>query len=118
VLSIFISTLGLFGLAKFKAEQRVKEIGVRKVLGASTTGIFFLLLKDFIHLILIAFILAVPFAWYGMLNWLQTFAYRIDLEWWYFVVAGLLAVSIGALTLTYQSLRAAHVDPVKNLRTE
>ncbi|UFH56964.1 ABC transporter permease [Spirosoma sp. KNUC1025] len=117
-LAIFISCLGLFGLATFTAEQRTKEIGVRKVLGASVTSIIGLLSKDFLKLVAIAIILASPAAWWAMNQWLQNFAYKIDIEWWMFVLAGIMAVLIALLTVSFQSIRAALVNPVKSLRSE
>ncbi|GAB3025429.1 ABC transporter permease [Spirosoma pulveris] len=118
VISIVIACLGLFGLAAFTAEQRTKEIGVRKVLGASVGSIIALLSKDFLKLVLIAICLAVPVAWFAMNRWLQDFAYRIDLEWWVFALAGVLAVAIALLTISFQSIKAALMDPVKSLKTE
>lgn len=118
IISIVIACLGLFGLAAFTAEQRTKEIGVRKVLGASVGSIIALLSKDFLKLVLIAILLAVPIAWFAMNRWLQAFAYRIDLEWWVFALAGLLAVVIALLTISFQSIKAALMDPVKSLKTE
>ncbi|MVM31477.1 FtsX-like permease family protein [Spirosoma sp. HMF4905] len=118
VLAIFISCLGLFGLVAFMAEQRTKEIGIRKVLGASVTSLVTLLSKDFLKLILIAIVIASPIAWYAMNRWLQSFAYRIDLDWWVFALAGLLAVSIALLTISFQSVKAALMNPVKSLRSE
>ncbi|GAB3641510.1 ABC transporter permease [Spirosoma arcticum] len=117
-LAIFISCLGLFGLATFTAEQRVKEIGVRKVLGASVGSIVGLLSQDFLKLVLIAIIIASPLAWWAMTKWLQGFAYKIDIEWWMFAGAGLLAVGIALLTVSFQSVKAAVVNPVKSLRSE
>ncbi|WAC14662.1 ABC transporter permease [Dyadobacter pollutisoli] len=117
-LAIFICCLGLFGLAAFTAEQRTKEIGVRKVLGASVTGIVALLSKDFLKLVLIAIVIASPIAWYAMNQWLRDFVYRIDMEWWVFVLAGLLAVTIALLTVSFQSVKAALMNPVKTLRSE
>ncbi|TAE26195.1 MAG: FtsX-like permease family protein [Cytophagales bacterium] len=117
-LTILISCLGLFGLAMFTAQQRTKEIGVRKVLGASVTGIVALLLKDYLKLVLIALVLVSPIAWYTMNQWLQDFAYRIDIDWWVFALAGLLAVGIALLTVSFQSIKAALVNPVKSLRSE
>ena len=117
-LAIFIACLGLFGLAAFTAEQRTKEIGVRKVLGASVASVVALLSKDFLRLVLIAILIASPIAWYAMSRWLQDFAYRIDLSWWMFALAGVLAVSIALLTVSFQSIKAALMNPVKSLRSE
>ena len=117
-LAIFIACLGLFGLATFTAEQRTKEIGVRKVLGASVASIVTLLSKDFMKLVLVAIVIASPMAWYAMHRWLQDFAYKIDIEWWVFGLAGLLAVSIALLTVSFQSIKAALMNPVKSLRSE
>lgn len=116
--AIFIACLGLFGLTAFMAEQRTKEIGVRKVLGASVSSIVVLLSKDFLTLVLIAIIIASPIAWYAMNRWLQDFAYKIDIEWWMFGLAGLLAVGIALLTVSFQSVKAALMNPVKSLRSE
>ncbi|NDU97626.1 ABC transporter permease [Spirosoma terrae] len=118
VIAIFIACLGLFGLAMFTAEQRTKEIGVRKVLGASVPSIVALLSKDFLKLVLIAIGIASPLAWWAMYNWLSDFAYRVDIEWWVFVLAGLVAVAIAQLTVSFQSIKAALMDPVKSLRSE
>jgi putative ABC transport system permease protein len=117
-LAIFISCLGLYGLSAFMAEQRKKEIGVRKVLGATVTGVVALLSQDFLKLILIAIVLASPIAWYAMHRWLQDFAYQTNIDWWVFVLAGLLAASIALLTVSFQSIRAALMNPVKSLRSE
>ena len=117
-LSIFISCLGLFGLAMYMAESRIKEIGVRKVLGASVGSIASLLSKDFLKLVLIAFFIASPIAWYAMNKWLQGYTYRINIEWWVFVSAGLLSVLIAFITVSYQAVKAAMANPVKSLRTE
>jgi putative ABC transport system permease protein len=118
LLAIFISCLGLYGLAAFTAEQRTKEISIRKVLGASVANIMGLLSKDFVKLVLIAIVIATPLAWYGMSQWLEDFAYRIDLEWWLFGVAGLMALLIALLTVSFQSVKAALMNPVKSLRSE
>ena len=118
VLAILIACLGLFGLAAFTAEQRTKEIGVRKVLGASVVSIVTLLSKDFLKLVLIAILIASPLAWYAMHRWLQDFAYKIAIEWWVFALAGLLAVGIALLTVSFQSIKAALMNPVKSLRSE
>ncbi len=117
-MAIFISCLGLFGLATFTAEQRTKEIGVRKVLGASVSSIVALLSKDFLKLVLVALIIASPIAWYAMTQWLADFPYKIDIEWWVFALAGLLAVGIAVLTVSFQSIKAALMNPVKSLRSE
>lgn len=118
LLSIFIACLGLFGLASFTAGQRSKEIGIRKVLGASVPGIVFLLSKDFLKLVLLSLVIAVPLAWYAMSSWLEDFAYRIDLDWWVFALAGALALLIALLTVSFQSIKAAISNPVKSLRNE
>lgn len=117
-LAIFISCLGLFGLVTFTAEQKTKEIGIRKVLGASVTGIVRMLSKDFLKLVLIATIIAFPVAWWLMHTWLDDFAYRIDIGWWVFAVAGIAALLIALLTISFQSIKAAIANPVKSLRTE
>jgi putative ABC transport system permease protein len=118
LLAIFISCLGLFGLAAFSASQRTKEIGVRKVLGASVSNIISLLLNGFLKPVVIAIIIAIPVSQYFMQHWLNGFAYKIDLEWWVFALAGLVAIAIALLTVSYQAVRAALANPVKNLRTE
>jgi putative ABC transport system permease protein len=117
-LTIFISCLGLFGLAAYMAESRIKEIGVRKVLGASVTGIATLLSKDFVGLVIIAFVAASPVAWWFMHNWLQNYPYRVTIEWWIFVFAALLSILIALVTVSYHAVRAATANPVKSLRTE
>ena len=117
-LAILIACLGLFGLAAFMAEQRTKEIGVRKVLGASITSIIGLLSKDFLKLVLIAILIASPIAWWAMNQWLKDFAYKIDIEWWMFALAGILAVGIALVTVSFQSIKAALMNPVKSLRSE
>jgi putative ABC transport system permease protein len=118
LMAVLISCLGLFGLAAFSAEQRSKEIGIRKVLGASIPGIAGLLSKDFLKLVVIAFVIATPIAWWGMSQWLQAFVYRINISWWMFALAGLVAVIISLLTVSSQALKAAFANPVKSLRTE
>ena len=117
-LAILISSLGLFGLAAYMAEQRTKEIGVRKVLGASVLSIWQLLSKDFVGLVLIAFLIATPAAWYFLKNWLAGYDYRTDLSWWVFAAVGIAAVGITLLTVSYQSIKVALKNPVKSLRTE
>jgi len=118
ILAIFVACLGLFGLVAFSAQQRTKEIGVRKVLGASVTSIVGLLATNFLKLVLGALVLAVPIAWLAMNNWLQDFAYRIAIPWWAFVLAGILALSIAMITVSFQAIKAALANPVKSLRTE
>jgi ABC-type antimicrobial peptide transport system permease subunit len=117
-LTIFISCLGLFGLATYMAENRIKEIGVRKVLGASVSSITTLLSKDFVKLVIISFIIAAPLAWWAMYKWLQSYTYRVGIEWWVFGLSGFLCVMIALLTVSYQSIKAAVANPVKSLRTE
>ncbi|MBC3790642.1 ABC transporter permease [Spirosoma utsteinense] len=117
-IAILISCLGLFGLAAYTAQVRTREIGVRKVLGASVTSVIQLLAKDFIQLVLIAIVIAVPLAWWAMSLWLEGFAYRIDIAWWMFAIAGLLALAIALLTVSFQSIKAALMNPVKSLRSE
>lgn len=117
-LTIFISCLGLFALATYMAENRIKEIGVRKVLGASVTRITTLLSKDFLKLVLISFCIATPISWWLMSKWLEDYTYRIDIEWWVFAAAGFLSLLIALLTVSYQAIKAAVANPVKSLRTE
>ncbi|HEV8284624.1 MAG TPA: ABC transporter permease [Chitinophagaceae bacterium] len=117
-IAIFIACLGLFGLSSFITEQRTKEIGIRKVLGASVSGIVGMLSKDFVKLVLIAALIAFPLAWWAMNKWLQDFVYRISIGWWVFVVAGMLAAIIALFTISFQAIRAAIANPVKSLRTE
>ncbi len=118
ILSIVIACLGLFGLAAFTAEQRTKEIGIRKVLGASVAGITTMLSKDFLKLVIISIIIATPLAWWAMNLWLQNYAYRIQINGWIFLIAGLLSVLIAIITVSFQAIKAAIVNPVKSLRTE
>ena len=118
VIAILISCLGLFGLATFSAEQRTKEIGVRKVLGASVAGIVALLSKDFLKLVAISVVIASPIAWWVMNKWLQDFAYRTNISWTVFVITTLLALLIALITISFQAIRAAIANPVKSLRTE
>jgi len=117
-LTIFIACLGLFGLATFTAQQRIKEIGIRKVLGAGVTNLVLLLSGDFLKLVGIAFVIATPVAWWAMSQWLEDFAYRISIGWWVFAIAGLAALLIALFTVSYQAIKAALTNPVKNLRTE
>ena len=117
-LAIFISCLGLLGLVIFTAEQRTKEFGIRKVLGASPVTLFSLLSKEFLLLVLIALLIASPLAWIGMNKWLQDYVYHIAISWWMFVIAGLLAVLIALITISLQAIKASRANPVKSLRTE
>lgn len=118
MLSIFICCLGLFGLSHLATHQRVKEIGIRKVLGASAVQIATLLSVHFIKLVLIAFMIAAPASWLVLNKWLQNFAYRINMEWWIFLAAALSALFIALLTISFQAIKAAVANPVKSLRTE
>lgn len=118
ILAIIIGCLGLFGLSAYTANQRIKEIGIRKVLGASVSNIVQLLSKDFLKLVIIASIIAIPVAWYVMHTWLQDFAYRINISWWIFAVAGATALLIALITVSFQAIKAAIANPVKSIRTE
>jgi putative ABC transport system permease protein len=118
VISIFICCIGLWGLIAFVVVRKIKEIGIRKVLGASAGSIVFLLSKDFLKLVAVALLVASPLAWYFMHNWLQDFSYRVDLSWWIFAAAGLFAIVLALITVSFQTIRAALANPVKNLRTE
>jgi putative ABC transport system permease protein len=117
-LAIFISCLGLLGLAMFTAEQKTREIGIRKVLGASVPSLFVLLSKDFLLFVIIALVIASPVAWFAMQEWLNEYAYKISLSWWMFFIAGLLAILIALITVSVQAIRAAIASPAKSLRTE
>ena len=117
-LAIIIACLGLFGLATYIAEQRTKEIGIRKVLGASVSNIVTMLSTDFVKLVLISFVIATPIAWWFMNKWLQDFAFRIDLSWWIFAITGIVALFIALFTLSFQAIKAAISNPVNSLRTE
>ena len=117
-LTIFISCLGLFGLATYMAETRIKEIGIRKVLGASVAGISSLLSRDFLMLVVISLLIASPVAWWGMHSWLKDFEYRVTIQWWVFALAGILSIVIALLTVSFQAIKAAIANPVKSLRTE
>jgi putative ABC transport system permease protein len=118
ILAIIIACLGLFALSAFMAEQRSKEIGIRKVLGARVQGITALLSMDFVKLVVLAILIASPLAWWGMNKWLQQFAYKVPISWWIFVVAGGGAILIALITVSFQSVRAALANPVKSLRSE
>jgi predicted lysophospholipase L1 biosynthesis ABC-type transport system permease subunit len=118
VLTILLSCLGLFGLAAYTAEQRTKEIGIRKVLGASVATIVSLLSKDFLKPVFLSILIAAPVAWYVMQGWLQDFVYRITIGWWVFIAAGAAALLIALLTVSFQAIKAAVANPVKSLRTD
>jgi putative ABC transport system permease protein len=118
VLAIFIACLGLFGLSSYAIQQRTKEIGVRKVLGASVPHVVALLSRDFLKLVLISSVIAFPIAWWAMHKWLEDFAYRVSISWWIFFVSGILALLIAVLTVGFQAIKAAIANPVKSLRTE
>ena len=117
-MTILIACLGLFGLATYAAEQRIKEIGIRKVLGASVVSLVSMLSKEFLKLVAIAALLAMPVAWWMMNNWLSDFAYRTKIYWWVFVIAGAIALLIALCTVSMKALKAAIANPVKSLRTE
>ncbi|TMI65416.1 MAG: FtsX-like permease family protein [Bacteroidetes bacterium] len=118
IIAILIACLGLFGLATYMAEQRTKEIGVRKVLGATITNVVSMLSKDFLKLVIISAVFAFPLAWWAMDKWLQDFAFRINIGWWVFIVAGVIALLIALITVSFQAIKAALANPVKSLRTE
>ncbi|MGC4035747.1 MAG: ABC transporter permease [Chitinophagaceae bacterium] len=117
-IAIFLSCLGLYGLASFMAVQRIKEVGIRKVLGATSSSIVYLFSKEFVILIAIAFVIAAPVAWFYMHKWLQDYAYRIDISWWVFAIGGLASIVIALATISFQAIKAARTNPVKSLRTE
>jgi len=118
IITIFVACLGLFGLAAYMAERRRKEIGIRKVLGATVTGIVALLSNDFLKLVFIAILLGSPIAWWAMNKWLQDFAYRINISAWVFMVTAVGALLIAILTVSFQAVKAAIVNPIKSLRSE
>ncbi|WP_439557850.1 ABC transporter permease [Dyadobacter sp.] len=117
VIAIIIACLGLFGLSTFSAAQRTRENGVRKVLGASVAEIAGMLSKEFLILILLAILIACPLAWFGMHRWLTGFAYKIEIKWWVFAFSGLLTIVVSILTVSWQSIKAALMDPVRSLRS-
>ena len=116
--AIVLSCMGLFGIALISITQRIKEIGVRKVLGASVSGIATMMTKDFVKPVLIAMLIAIPIAWWAMHQWLQDFVYRININWWVFMLAATLATIIAIATVAYHAIKAAIANPVKSLRTE
>ena len=118
IITIFISCMGLFGLAMFTAEQRTREIGIRKVLGATVTNIVTLLSKDFVLLVILSLVIASPIAGYFMSQWLQDFAYRIHITGWVYILAGVMAILIALCTVSFQAIRAAIANPVNSLRSE
>lgn len=117
-IAIFLSCLGLYGLASFMAVQRIREVGIRKVLGATSTSIVYLFSREFLILIGIAFLIASPIAWYFMNKWLQDYVYRIDISWWLFAAGGLLSIIIALITVSSKALQAALANPVSSLRSE
>src|SRR6266705_207710 len=118
IIAIFLSCLGLYGLASFMAVQRIKEVGIRKVLGASVGSVVYLFSKEFIILIGIAFIIASPIAWYFMHKWLQDYVYRINISWWIFIAGGIASIVIALATVSFQAIKAAIANPVVALRSE
>ena len=117
-ITIFIASLGLFGLAAFAAQNRTKEIGIRKVLGASAASIANLLSSGFVKLVLLSIVIASPVAWWCMQKWLQDFAYKIDIQWWMFGIAAFFSIVIAYATVSFQAIKAALANPVKSLRSE
>ncbi|HEY1022123.1 MAG TPA: FtsX-like permease family protein, partial [Flavisolibacter sp.] len=118
LMAIVVGCMGLFGLAAFSAEQRTKEIGIRKVLGASTLNIAALLSKSFVRLVIISSLIAFPLAWWAMKKWLEDFSYRVEISWWVFVVSAAAALLVALVTVSFQAVKAAIANPVKSLRTE
>ena len=118
MVAIVLSCMGLFGMAFIIIRQRVKEIGIRKVLGASVSGITALITKEFIKPVCIALLIATPIAWWAMNKWLQDFSYRVNIQWWIFIAAGAVAIAIAVLTVSFHAIKAAVANPVKSLRTE
>ena len=117
-LAIIISCLGLFGLAAYTAERRTKEVGIRKVLGASVPGIASLLSRDFLRLVIVSCVIAFPIAWWVMNNWLQDFQYRTEIHWWVFALAAIASILIAIFTVSFQAIKAAVSNPAQSLRTE
>ena len=118
ILAILIACLGLFGLVTYAAEQRTKEIGIRKVLGANIPIIVSMIIRDFLKLVIIASVIAFPIAWWGMNKWLLNFAYRVDISWWIFLIAALMAIAVTLVTISFQAIKAAIANPVTSLRSE
>ncbi|MGH2644880.1 MAG: ABC transporter permease, partial [Chitinophagaceae bacterium] len=117
-IAIFISCLGLLGLATFTAQRRTKEIGVRKVLGAGVGNLIRLVSMDFLKLVIIAIVIAIPVGWFVMNKWLENFAYKTNISWWIFLIAAVIAILIAVLTVSWQAIRAAVANPVESLRME
>ena len=118
LIAIFLSCLGLYGLASFMAVQRISEVGIRKVLGATGASIVYLFSKEFVFLITIAFAIATPLTWYFMHQWLQNYPFRIELSWWIFMIGGVASIVIALVTVSFQAIKAALANPVNSLRTE
>ncbi|MFZ1368897.1 MAG: FtsX-like permease family protein, partial [Ferruginibacter sp.] len=118
IIAIFISCLGLFGLAAFTTEKRNKEIGIRKISGASVTNIVSLISREFVYMVLFSMVIAFPLAWFAMHKWLENFAYRINIAWWIFITAAIIALAVAIITVSFQAIKAAIANPVKSLRTE
>jgi putative ABC transport system permease protein len=118
LLAILVACLGLVGLSAFAASRRTKEIGIRKVLGSSVQNIFLLLSREFIILVLVATLIAIPIIWYGMSQWLEGFAFRINIDWWIYLVAAAITFAIAMATVSYQSLKAAYINPADVLKDE
>jgi len=117
-MAIFVGCMGLFGLAAFSAEQRIKEIGIRKVLGASVTSIAAMLSGNFLKPVFIASLIGFPVAWWAMNKWLEDFPYRVSISWWVFAIAAIAALLVALITVSFQAIKAAVANPVKSLRTE
>ncbi len=118
ILTIFISCIGLFGLSVLSAQKRTKEIGIRKVLGASVSGVVAILSKDFLKLVIVSLLVAIPLSWVAANKWLENYPYRITLSWWMFAVAALLVALIASATVSFHAVKAAVANPVKSLRAE
>jgi len=118
ILAIMIACLGLFGLVTYAAEQRTKEIGIRKVLGANVPIIVMMIIRDFLKLVIIASVISFPIAWWGMNKWLLNFAYRVEISWWIFLIAALFAIVVTLVTISYQAIKAAVSNPITSLRSE
>lgn len=118
IIAVVIASLGLFGLVSFMTEKRIKEIGIRKAMGSTSSEIAYILSKDFIKLVIIAIVVAIPVSWYLINKWLQDYAYKTDLSWWVFALAAVLAIAIALLTTSFQAIKAANTNPAQTLRYE